>query len=119
MREKYEVYKKSEIVTHLLSAGDFSVPGITKHFKLCCPCVIAASMQSCVDERISATFHYVRAIKKYIQYNKTIKDKLKDKEAYPFIQNLNTRVTTLVDATMCIKFSHPALAWVIGSSKMY
>lgn len=117
VREQYEVYKNSEVVTNLLSAGDFSVPGITTFFKLRCPCVIAASMQSCVDERISATFHYIRAIKKYIQYNKTIKEKIKDKETYSFMQNLNNQVMNLVDATLCTKVSHPALAWGIGSSK--
>ena len=85
IREQYEVYKNSDVVTHFIAAGNFSIVGITTFFKLRCPCVICASMQSCVDERISATFHYVRAIKKFIQYKKPIQDKLKDSETYPFM----------------------------------
>ena len=70
-----------------------------------------------MDERIGATFHYVRAIKKYIRYNKPIQNKLKDSETYPFMRYLNERVTTIVDATMCSKVSHLELAWGIGSSR--
>ena len=38
-------------------------------------------------------------------------------ETYPFMRHLNGQVTTLVDATLCAKVPHPALAWGIWSSK--
>ena len=117
MREQFEVYKKSEIVTHYSEAGEFSIPGITSFHQNRCPFVIPQSMQSCVDEILSLNFHYMRGVSKYLRYNKTTKEKLNEHKTYPFMQYLHDTTHTIVDATMCTKVSHLHLAWGIGSSR--
>ena len=41
---------------------------------------------------------------------------MKYSETYPFMRYLNSRVTTILDATMCTKVYHLELAWGVGSS---
>ena len=63
--EQYTLFCESDTVAdHLALNSDFKIPSRSYFYYHRCPCVALATMQSCVDIKMSSCAHYLRSIGK-------------------------------------------------------
>ena len=72
-REKYHLFKHSEIVNSYLNTYSFyTIPSFKSFYKDSCKCCRNPSVDSCVDISKSTIYHYLKGIHKYLAINKEL-----------------------------------------------
>ena len=123
--EQFDAMRMSQLADAYRSRDpEFILPSRSFFYQNRCPCVSVPVLQSCVDLEKSSLYHIMRALHKFIQTNRSIRDRLDtcncEQHSLPKKQQwqwyLNKTVSDFIDSTCCARVAHHALTIGIGSS---